>query len=65
MTKAMTTAFALAALAALTLTINGAFAATTVNGSKSNQDNFNKCVKDGGTVKKDAKGNQDCTPKKR
>jgi type IV secretory pathway TrbL component len=53
------------AVAALTLTTNAAFAATTVKSSKSNAASFKACVDGGGTVKKDAKGNQDCTPKKK
>lgn len=47
----------------LLATQTAALAATTVKGTRSNGSEFNACVKGGGTVKKDAKGNQDCTPK--
>jgi hypothetical protein len=65
------------ALAALTLTADVAFAAVTVNNSKSNTfktTNVNDaaaaavadCTKGGGTVGKDPKGNDACvTPKKK
>ena len=66
----------LVAVAALALTTNGAFAATTVRGSKSNSsDNVinlndqaavNACTKGGGTVGKNSKGQDVCiTPKKK
>lgn len=59
MTKTIRMALAVAGVIAFA---PAALAATTVQSSKSNQDNFNACVKGGGTIKKDAKGNQDCTP---
>jgi len=44
---------------------SSAEAATTVNSSKSNASSYKACVKGGGTVTKDSKGNEDCTPKKK
>jgi len=72
MTKAFMTVFAAAALA---MTVNGAFAAVTVNNSRSNTFkaiNVNDaaavsaCTKGGGAVGKDPKGHDACiTPKKK
>ena len=62
MTKAMMTAFATAALA---MTVNGAFAATTIHGTKSNSSSYKACVDSGGTVKKVSKDENTCTPKKK
>jgi hypothetical protein len=63
------------ALAALTLTTDGAFAATNLNSSRSNiykvinlndQNAVNACTKGGGKVGKDPKGHDACiTPKKK